>query len=189
MSLELGKSLDRRYTLRIPFLNFYYEIGIYFNKKSTFLLFSADKKDYDRVDGDISGSKLSMFKNLKSSKFCETFFNLHSYNSNNLDILDQFSSIKPTYDSYIEQFINESIILSKVKIQDKDLYDTLTIYGFTICAYEREFIFILAERQNIIKKLGKKIVRSTGLQIGTSKSLDVLEEFHLDSKKGKVGLM
>ena len=43
MALKLGKSFDRNYNIRIPFLTGFYDIGIFFNKKSTFLLFSVDQ--------------------------------------------------------------------------------------------------------------------------------------------------
>ena len=42
MSLSLGKSFNRNYRMRIPFLDGFYDIGIYFDKKSTLLLFSID---------------------------------------------------------------------------------------------------------------------------------------------------
>ena len=84
MSLKLGKSFNRSYNIRIPILDGHYNIGIYFDKKSTFLLF--------RVDPDFSDSsfkhniKINMYKNLESSKFCETFIKLHNYRKNTLDI-------------------------------------------------------------------------------------------------------
>jgi hypothetical protein len=182
MGLTLGKSFDRNYNLRIPFLNGFYDLGIFLNKNSTFLLFSADKEflKTDERERSVPGSKLSMFKNLKASKFCETFLEFHSYNGTNLDIVDQFSKVRDVYSSHISTCINETILLSKIKIEDKDIFDTLIIYGFTLCAYPRDFIFVLAERQNIVRRLNTKIVRSTGLQIATANSLKLLEEFSDD---------
>ena len=84
MSLKLGKSFNRSYNLRVPILDGYYNIGLFFDKKSTFLLF--------RVDPDFSHGKfernvkINMFKNLEQSKFCETFIDLHNYRKNTLDI-------------------------------------------------------------------------------------------------------
>jgi len=88
MSLVLGKSLNRNYNIRLPFLDGFYNIGLFYNTKSPFLLFS--------VEPDISFSelkhsvKVNMFKNVESSKFVETFLNLHNYKSYNLDIINQF---------------------------------------------------------------------------------------------------
>ncbi len=61
---------------------------------------------------------------------------------------------------------------------DKDIFDTLNIYGFTINSYIDEFMFIITERHNVLKRLGKKIVRTSGLQIATTPALDLLEEYH-----------
>jgi hypothetical protein len=53
--------------------------------------------------------------------------------------------------------------------------------------YHGEFVFLLAERQNIVTKLERKIVRTTGIQISTSVALNSLDEIHKESKnKGKI---
>jgi hypothetical protein len=183
MSLILGKSFDRSYDMRIPFLDGYYDLGVFFSKKSSFLLFSIDSSS-----GTVKRSaKINMFKNLEASMFCETFLNLHNYRKSNLDIINQFDSIRSEYSPYVSLSLNEGLTLQKVKVNDKEFFDTLTIYGFSILSHFNEFIFVIAERQNIIKRLDKKVVRSTGLQISTTSSLQVLEEFHEDSVKGKEG--
>lgn len=184
--LTLGKSFNRCYNLRLPFLNGFYNIGIYFNNKSSFLLFSINP-DFKKSNGLEHAAKINMFKNLESSKFCETFLKLHNYRKSTLDIVNQFDSIKPEYYSDINFILNESITLSKYEINDKDVFDVLMIYGFTISNYSNEFIFLLCERQNIIKKLGKKVVRTSGVQIATSPALNILSEFSDEAKTaGKV---
>jgi hypothetical protein len=176
MSLKLGKSFNRSYNLRIPMLDGYYNIGIYFDKKSTFLLF--------RVDPDFSDSsfqhniKINMFKNLESSKFCETFIKLHNYRKNTLDISNQFEKIKDEYTHDVSFILNETITLSKLELHDKDVFDTLNIYGFTLNSFIDEYIFIITERHSVMKRLGKKIVRTSGLQIATTPALNMLDEFH-----------
>ena len=187
MSLLLGKTFNRNYNIRLPFLDGYYNIGIFFNKRSSFLLF--------RIDSDFTNSvvphgvKINMFKNLESSKFRETFLNLHNFRKSTLDIINQFEGIKSDYYYDINFIFNETLRLSKVEVEDKNLFDVLTVYGFTLTMYNNEFIFIITERQNIIKKLGKKVVRTTGVQISTSRALHVLNEFHVESiVSGKEGL-
>ena len=176
MSLKLGKSFNRSYNLRISILDGFYNIGIYFDKKSTFLLF--------RLDPDFSDStfkhnvKINMFKNLESSKFCETFIKLHNYRKNTLDISNQFEKIKDEYTHDVSFILNETIILSKLELHDKDVFDTLNIYGFTLNSYIDEFVFILTERHSIMRRLEKKIVRTSGVQIATTPALDMLDEFH-----------
>ena len=177
MGLTLGRSFNRNYNMRLSFLDGYYNIGIYFNKRSTFLLFKAEP-DFSKVTNQKYGVKINMFKNLESSKFCETFINLHNYKKNTLDIINQFENIKPEYYHEISFLFNETLTLSKIEIGDKTLFDTLTIYGFTLNSFMSEFVFILAERQNIDNKLNKKMVRTSGIQIATSSAIDLLNEFH-----------
>ncbi len=93
MSLQLGKQLNRSYNIRIPFLDGYYNIEIFFNKKSPFLLFKLDK-DFPINKSLKKSQKVTMFKNLESSQFIEIFINLHNYRNQHLEILNQFHSIK-----------------------------------------------------------------------------------------------
>lgn len=187
MSLKLGKSFDRSYGIRLPFLNGYYDIGIFFNKKSTFLLFSVDQS---LKDIEISGVKVNMFKNIESSKFCETFLELHNYRKETLDILNQFKCIRPEYHHELSFLANETINLAKIDIdEDRSVFDCLNIYAFTLNAYVNEFIFVLAERQNIVKMLNRKMVRTSGLQIATSRSIAMLNDYHKERLiSGKEGL-
>ena len=188
MALKLGKSFDRNYNLRIPFLNGVYDIGIFFNKKSTFLLFSVEPGKIYSAESE--GIKINMFKNLESSKFCETFLELHNFRKNTLDILNQFKCIKPEYYHEVSFVLNETLNLSKVEVdEDKTLFDCLNIYGFTLNSYQNEFVFLITERQNIVRKLNRKIVRTSGIQIGTSQALNMLSDYHEESRiSGKAGL-
>lgn len=179
MGLSLGKSFDRNYNIRLPFLDGNYNIGTYLNKKSSFLLFSVDP---DHISNHKS-VKINMFKNLRTSKFCETFIKLHDYKKSNLDIINQYDRVKEEYMNDINLFINETINLSKYDVHGKELYDTISLYGFTLNSYNNEYIFLIAERQNIITKLSKKIVRTTGVQIATSESLNLLDDYHDNFKQ------
>jgi len=188
MALKLGKSFDRNYNLRIPFLDGFYDIGIFFNKKSTFLLFSVDSSK-DKYAAS-QGIKINMFKNLESSKFCEAFLELHNFRKNTLDILNQFKCVKPEYYHEVSFIMNETLNLSKFEVdEDKTLFDCLNIYGFTLNSYQNEFIFLITERQNIVKKLNRKIVRTSGIQIGTSQAINMLNDYHEESRTaGKAGM-
>lgn len=179
MPLVLGKTFDRNYNLRTSFLDGYYNIGVFFNKRSPFVLFSVDSDSITNY----KPAKINMFKNLRSSNFCETFINLHDYKKTNLDIINQYDTIKTQYKHDINLFINETINLSKLDVNGRELYDTISIYGFTLNAYNNDFIFLIAERQNIIRKLSKKIVRTAGMQIATTESLNLINEYHNNYKK------
>jgi hypothetical protein len=187
MALKLGKSFDRNYNLRLPFLNSFYDIGIFLNKKSTFLLFSVDPAG--SRENKIEGAKINMFKNLESSKFCETFLELHNFRKSTLDILNQFKCIRSEYYHEVSFIMNETLNFAKIEVdEDKTLFDCLNIYGFTLNSYQNEFIFLITERQNIVKKLNRKIVRTSGIQIGTSQALHMLNDYHEESKiAGKAG--
>lgn len=184
MSLKLGRSFDRNYTIRLPFLNGYYDIGLFYNRKSTFLLFNVESGLHESEN---EGVKINMYKNLESSKFCETFLELHNYRKNTLDIINQFKCLKDEYSHEISFILNETITLAKVEIDDRVFYDSLNVYGFTMNSYNNEFIYVITERQNIVKKLGRKIVRTSGLQIATSSAMKMLNEYHKDSLLGKAG--
>lgn len=184
MSLKLGSKFNRCYSIRIPFLHGYNNLSVFYDKRSTFLLFSVDRDEIQ----DVTNSKITMFKNLESSKFCETFIKLHNYRKQSLDISNQFSGIQPEYTDEIVYAFNETITLSKVNVDGRELFDELTLYGLTMNVHSNEFLFVIAERQHINQKLQKKIVRTTGVQIATAASLKTLEEYHIEKQTaGKEG--
>ena len=187
MGLQLGKSFNRQYTIRLPFLDGFYNIGLFYNNKSSFLLFSVDSDFSLSKENELKHStKISMFKNIESSKFCETFLNLHSYRSSSLDIINQFKEIKPEYTLDINFLFNETLTMSKIHFDNSIFYDNLNLYGFTLTAYMNEFIFLIAERQNIITKLKKKVVRSSAIQIATSNAISLIDEFYEESRESKI---
>ena len=173
--------LNRNYNIRLPFLDGFYNVGLFYNTKSPFLLFS--------VEPVISASelkhsvKVNMFKNVESSKFIETFLNLHNYKSYNLDIINQFKEIKPDYINDVNFILNENLILSKLQIDGNTYIDQLVLYGLTLTSYSSEIIFLIAERQNIVAKLRKKIVRSTALQISTLNSMNMIDDYFEELRK------
>jgi len=175
MSLVLGKSLNRNYNIRLPFLDGFYNIGLFYNTRSPFLLFSVDP---DITFSELKHSvKVNMFKNVESSRFVETFLNLHNYKSYNLDIINQFKEIKPDYVSDVNFILNENLILSKVQVEDNTYLDQLVLYGLTLTSYSTEMIFLIAERQNIVAKLRKKVVRTTAIQISTIGAMNMVDEY------------
>ena len=187
MSLQLGKSFNRNYKIRLSFLDGFYDIGLFYNNKSSFLLFSVDSDFTQSKSKDLKNSiKIAMFKNIESSKFCETFLNLHSYKNQSLDIINQFKEIKPEYTNDVNFLFNETLTMSKIVVDSSSFYDSLNLYCFTLSAYMNEYIFLIAERQNIITKLQKKVVRSSAIQIATSSSIDLIEEFFEESRESKI---
>ena len=187
MGLQLGRSFNRNYTVRLQFLDGFYNVGLFYNNKSSFLLFSVESDFTQTKSKELKHSiKVNMFKNIESSKFCETFLSLHSYRSQSLDIINQFKEIKPDYTNDINFLFNESLILSKINVENNTLYDTLNLYCFTLTPYSNEFLFLIAERQNIISKLQKKVVRSSAIQIATSPALAMIEEYFEEARESKI---
>lgn len=186
MSLKLGKSFNRNYIIRVPFLDGFYDIGLFYHTKSSFLLFSVNSDFSQSKESIKHNSKINMFKNIESSKFCETFLNLHSYRSQTLDIVNQFEEIKPEYTNDINFLNNETIINSRIIVDNSEIYDKLNLYYFTMATHSNEFIFLIAERQNIISKLKKKIVRSSGIQIATTSSIQLIDEYFNETLESKI---
>jgi len=110
---------------------------------------------------------------------------LHNNRSKSLDILNQFKEVKQEFLDDINFVFNETIILSKVDVGDNVFYDQLLLYMLTIPSYSNEFYYLIAERQNIIPKLRKKLVRTSSIQIGTSKSLSLIDEYYSEYKKSE----
>jgi len=181
--LRLGKKLNRSYSIRLPFNNGFYNVTIFFDKGSTFSLFSIDS---DFESNTMIPGMVKMFKNIEAAKFCDTFLKLHNFKKDTLDIVNQYDCIKPDYTSEVTMVLNETITLSKIQLHDKYIYDTMNLYGFTILPYIEEYFFMIAERHSIMKKLGKKVVRTTGLQVSTQNTSRVLEEYYDESKKAPV---
>jgi len=185
--LTLGRSFNRNYKLRLPFLDGFYDVGLFYNSKSSFLLFSVDSDFTQSKSKNLTHSiQVNMFKNVESSKFCETFLNLHNYKSKSLDIMNQFKEIKPEYTLDVNFLFNETLTMSKIIVENSTFYDTLNLFCFTLSSYSNEFLFLIAERQNIISKLQKKVVRSSAIQISTSSSLDLINEFYNESRDSKI---
>ena len=186
MALKLGKQFNRNYDIRLPFLNGFYNIGIFFDTMSIFLLFGIDSEFL--YTNNVINNKINMFKNLESSKFCETFIELYNYKRSSLDIINQFKNIKPEYSGDVSFILNETLILNKININNKDIYDKLNIYGLTINTHKDEFIFIIVERHYILRRFERKIVRSTGIQISSLSGIDMLNDYHIESHTaGKKG--
>jgi hypothetical protein len=184
MSLTLGRSFDRSYSLRVPLLNSFFNIGIFFNSRSPFLLFRVDNNSSEgNYESKINSYKINTFKNIQSSLFCETFLDLYSFRNNSLDIINQFNNIKDYFKDDVNLIINENIILSKIIYNNSTFYDQLIIYGFTLTLYDNQYLFILTERQNIISKLKRKVVRTSGLQIASSDALSIISEYRKNNRR------
>ena len=99
-----------------------------------------------------------------------------------MDISNQFDRIKDDYYSEVVFVLNESITVSKYVVEDKEYFSQVMFYGLTLSAYETEYLFLIAERQHILSKLKKKVVRTTAIQLATSRSLKIIDDYYTDYK-------
>lgn len=170
--LTFGSKLNRSYTLHLPFQNDYADISILFNKANTFIGVNTGKVIYEASRNHELHSHI--YKNVNESVFASTFLDLKNFKSQNLDIINQFNNIQKKFKSKVQYVTNETIKLSKIMTDNGKFESSLYIYVFGIMDYGRDFIFILAERQHIDAALGRKIVRSIGLQLCSNSRYDDL---------------
>jgi hypothetical protein len=180
-SLRLGKSFNRSYSIRVPLIDQIFDIGIFFSTKSVFVLFSIDlepSSSFPKPVEKAAGYKILTFKNLRSSLFCELFLDLYTYSSLKLDIVNQVKGIKDGYHNEVIRRKFEKIYLNSYEFESegKMLDDKIEISLYNLVSFHKEFIFLVCERCFVSKLLGKKIVRTSALQIGSSSSLTYLKE-------------
>jgi len=178
MPLTLGKAFNRSHNMRVHFLDGFYDIGIFYNTKSYFVLF--DIKPIASMTNNDCSTKIQMFKNIEASKFCQLFMNLHSYKSENLDIQNQVKKIKSNYDDTLIMNMNETITLARINLtSEKQVEDFINIQGYTLTDYTNEYLFLIVERCFIDRYDSKKIVRTGAIQLSTSNSFDFVESIYL----------
>jgi len=156
MSLTLGKSFNRQIKMRLPFQNYFFDIGIFYTTIINFNLFDI-KPVYKHGNTPLDDVKINMYKNIEASDFCMNFLNMKIENERP----SKFIEIKDKYQSDIYSNLTETIIMNNNNI--------MKIYLFSLAAYEDEFLYIMVERKNIAKTKEDKIVNTlSGIQIMTS---------------------
>jgi len=113
-----------------------------------------------------------IYRDLRQSSFASTFLDIRDLKSSNLDIRCQFSNILPNFKDKIQYFSNETIKLSKVQTSNGPFESVLYLYVFGFSDYPDDFIYCLAERQHIDTVIGKKLVRTSAIQISTKDCLE-----------------
>jgi len=156
MSLTLGKSFNRQIKMRLPFQNYFYDIGIFYTTIINFNLFDV-KPVYKHGNNPSDDVKINMFKNIEASEFCMNFLDMKIENERP----SKFITIKDKYQSDIYSNLTETIIMNNNNI--------MKIYLFSLAAYEDDFLYVMVERKNITKAKEDKIISTlSGIQIMTS---------------------
>jgi hypothetical protein len=156
----------------LPFLEDHATATVYFHKTNTYLGFVTGRTLRELSKDNLV--KTSVYLDLKQSSFAKTFLDIKDMKTSRLKIENQFSNIKAEYRDRIQYLGNESIKLFKVESAGKELQPALYLYMFTMADYEKEFIYLVAERHHIDVTINKKIVKSASLQIATPEALEDL---------------
>ena len=168
MSLTLGKSFNRQIKMRLPFQNYFYDIGIFYTTSINFNLFDI-RPIYKHGSNPSNDSKINMFKNIEASDFCMDFLDMKIEN----DRPSRFIAVKDEYQSEIYCNFVETVMMSN--------NNHMKIHLFSMTKYDEDFLYILVERKNISKVNEEKIISTlSGIQITTSKV-----GFYLNELKNK----
>lgn len=176
--LSFGSKINRKYSLNIPFHNTFATFNVYYHKNNSFVGIDIDPT-FNKFINESVNLHYNLYLDIKDSIFTNVFLDITNSQCHNLDIKNQFNGIKESWKHKIYYISNESISLQVIKNDngDKNFYSMLYIYLLTLDDSEKDFVFIIAERQHIDKINNKKIVRSCGAQLATKDKLKYLNEY------------
>jgi len=156
MSLTLGKSFNRQMKMRLPFQNFFYDIGIFYTTSINFNLFDI-RPVYKHGSNPSNDAKINMFKNIEASYFCMKFLDMKIEDNRP----SRFISVKDEFQSKIYCNFIETIMMNN--------NNTMKIYLLSLTDYDEDFVYVLVERKNVSKVNEEKIISTlSGIQITTS---------------------
>jgi len=168
MSLTLGKSFNRQYKLRLPFRDYFYDISVFYHTDINFNLFDINPIMKYNSNKDLKAVNINMFKNIESSDFCINCLDLKTINNR----LSKYENIK-------DEWKNDITCVGKERVNiSSDNY--LKVITFRIKSYNNikdDFIFLLVERKNYLKKYKDDRITTTlsGIQIATNSPIDYIK--------------
>lgn len=167
----LNDKYNREYTLKLNFLNRDCELSVFFNKNNLYTAFSLDQATYEKNKKKSNSSII--FFDLNKSLFAKTFLDLKNFNTNNIDIKNQYNSIFSQHRDIVSREFYEYIVLDTTKVSwHNQLQDnSIKLNIFRLSLYEPDFLFLLCERQLIDPVLGKKIIRTSGYQLSNDNAI------------------
>jgi len=165
MALSLGKSFNRHLKLRLPFQDYFYDIGVFYSTYINFNLF--DIKTVLKYNRNVvpSNVKINMYKNIEASIFCTNCLDLTIENNR----LSYYEGIHKNWKDKIKCINTEYI--------DMGIDNYIRINIFNMCEFEKNFLFLLVERKNKTKIHGKQLATTlSGIQISTSEPIDTVKK-------------
>lgn len=162
----LSSKYNRCNSLRLSFQNNVSELNIFYNKNNLYTAFNVDQTTYIKTKK--APYHNIIFFDVNKSLFCKTFLDIRSFNTNTIDIRNQYNSIFPYHRDIIRCELDETCILSKHKVTWSKIpqENSISIRAFRLSLYEDDFFYILVERQLIDPVIHKKIIRSSAYQVG-----------------------
>lgn len=161
--ITFGSKANRCYSIFVPFNNKEIIIDTYFSRCNTYIGFNHDSIVNDMIINDNVSS--TIYKDINESIFCKTFLKTTNFISDSLDIKNQYNGVIDDRKDRIHNYSVESVRVSKIKTANGDFESTLNVYSFSLTDYMRDFLYVIAERQHIDTVIGKKLVRTSAIQI------------------------
>jgi len=168
----LNSKFNRAHTIKLHFDGKWSELTIFYNKNNLYTSFNLDQSTYERTKRKDGGCSSGVFFDLSKSLFCKTFLDVKNFYTSNLDAKNQFNTILAQHRDIVSCELNETIVLEKQKVTWSKIPQdsSLNIHVFRLALYEDLFYYVLAERQYVDTILGKKIVRTSALQVETEEA-------------------
>jgi hypothetical protein len=151
--------------MRIPFQNYFYDIGIFYTTYINFNLFDV-KPIYKHGSSPSDDVNINMYKNIEASDFCMNYLSTKLENNRP----SKYIGIKEEYQNDIVCDFVETIQMSSTNI--------LRVYMFTLNEYTDTYRYILVERKNIPKIEEHTINTLSAVQIATSDVLNYLKKIY-----------
>ena len=154
--------------------------NILYNKQTSAIQFQVDSNADIMKKNEVS---VSMYRNLETSKFCNTFFHFINQKNDSTDFRFKFAGVNKVYERDIFQFQKEKLDLNSKQNTDKHLSNNyLLVLGWKIFGLEDDFIFYFIQRKCFNKVTRTNIIRTAGLQFATKLGNERFERYHIDSQ-------
>jgi len=175
LKLKMPENLDRAFVVNAFPLGISTKFTVLFSKQNPGLRFSIDS-DSNKINN--KNIDITMFRNLESSKFCQSFFSLETKEDEKFDYKNKFHGCNKQYEKNIFKYTQERIDLQMSTKADRPSNNYLLILGFKLFDLDDNLLFFFVQRRifNSITKLN--IIRTTGLQFSTKTGLIALDKYH-----------
>jgi len=178
LKINLSPTLNRASTYNAYPTGKPVNFSISYCKKTPALKFQVDTLSPVFKDNTVM---ISMFRNLDTSQFCQTFFDLETTKNDKFDYRFKFSGINRLFDRDIFRFQKEKLDFN-IPENGKSTNNYLLLLGWKTYAIEDELLYFFVQRRCYNNITRTNIIRTAGLQFATQRGLDTLDKY---TKAGK----